>query len=34
MPLPPSLVAMMVAITAGYVLASEFAKKQFYERFG
>jgi len=32
-PLPPSLLAMVVAITAGYVLASEFAKKQFYKRF-
>jgi len=33
-PLPPSLLAILVAITAGYVVASEFAKKQFYKRFG
>jgi len=33
-PLPPWLLAVLVVITAGYVLASEFAKQQFYKRFG
>ena len=33
-PLPAPLLAILVAITAGYVLASELAKKWFYQRFG
>lgn len=33
-PLPASLMAMLLAITAGYVVANEWAKRRFRQRFG
>jgi Mg2+-importing ATPase len=33
-PLPPSLMAMLLAITLGYVVANEWAKRHFRRRFG
>jgi len=33
-PLPPALMAMLLAITLGYVVVNEWAKKRFQQRFG
>jgi Mg2+-importing ATPase len=33
-PLPPYLMAMLLAITIGYVIANEWAKRRFRQRFG